>query len=68
MTILQYDAGSRGALAYLDAAREINARGGPSVSENLVSTSTVSTSTVSTSTAGEAEARNARRRIDESAA
>jgi len=26
MTILQYDAGSRGALAYLDAAREINAR------------------------------------------
>lgn len=50
MTILQYDAGSRGALAYLDAAREINARGGPSVSENLVSTSTVSTST-----AGEAE-------------
>ena len=27
MTILQYDAGSRGALAYLDAARELNARG-----------------------------------------
>ena len=27
MTILQYDAGSRGALAYLDAAREINGRG-----------------------------------------
>lgn len=26
MTILQYDAGSRGALAYLDAAREINRR------------------------------------------
>ena len=26
MTILQYDAGSRGALAYLDAAREINER------------------------------------------
>lgn len=26
MTILQYDAGSRGALAYLDAAREINSR------------------------------------------
>lgn len=29
MTILQYDAGSRGALAYLDAAREINLRGAP---------------------------------------
>ena len=27
MTILQYDAGSRGALAYLDAARELNTRG-----------------------------------------
>ena len=26
MTILQYDAGSRGALAYLDAARELNGR------------------------------------------
>ena len=26
MTILQYDAGSRGALAYLDAAKEINSR------------------------------------------
>ena len=26
MTILQYDAGSRGALAYLDAARELNTR------------------------------------------
>ena len=26
MTILQYDAGSRGALAYLDAGRELNAR------------------------------------------
>ncbi len=31
MTILQYDAGSRGALAYLDAAREINSRRGPVV-------------------------------------
>ena len=30
MTILQYDAGSRGALAYLDAAKEINLRGAPS--------------------------------------
>lgn len=30
MTILQYDAGSRGALAYLDAARELNGRGGAS--------------------------------------
>jgi chromosome partitioning protein len=26
MTILQYDAGSRGALAYLDAAKELNSR------------------------------------------
>jgi chromosome partitioning protein len=40
MTILQYDAGSRGALAYLDAAREINARGGPSGPGDLVSTPT----------------------------
>ena len=28
MTILQYDAGSRGALAYLDAAKELNTRSG----------------------------------------
>ena len=40
MTILQYDAGSRGALAYLVAAREINARGGPSGPGDLVSTPT----------------------------
>ena len=40
MTILQYDAGSRGALAYLDAAREINARGGPFGPRDLVSTPT----------------------------
>ncbi|MEV8224304.1 chromosome partitioning protein [Dietzia alimentaria] len=40
MTILQYDAGSRGALAYLDAAREINARGGPAGPGELVSTPT----------------------------
>nr|WP_241727823.1 ParA family protein [Dietzia sp. DQ11-71] len=40
MTILQYDAGSRGALAYLDAAREINARGGPAGPGDLVSTPT----------------------------
>src|SRR5699024_12578725 len=31
MTILQYDAGSRGALAYLDAAQEINSRSDGSV-------------------------------------
>ncbi|WP_271800009.1 ParA family protein [Dietzia maris] len=42
MTILQYDAGSRGALAYLDAAREINARGGPAGPGDLVSTPTAS--------------------------
>lgn len=40
MTILQYDAGSRGALAYLDAAREINARGGPTGTGSLASTPT----------------------------
>lgn len=31
MTILQYDAGSRGALAYLDAARELNSRSNPTI-------------------------------------
>src|SRR5699024_233226 len=42
MTILQYDAGSRGALVYLDAAREINPRGGPAGPGDLVSTPTAS--------------------------
>jgi chromosome partitioning protein len=39
MTILQYDAGSRGALAYLDAAREINDRGSAGSDGALVATS-----------------------------
>ncbi len=38
MTILQYDAGSRGALAYLDAAREINARRKAVEADSLAST------------------------------
>ncbi|MFN3338723.1 MAG: ParA family protein, partial [Dietzia sp.] len=37
MTILQYDAGSRGALAYLDAAKELNSR-----AERLASTAKIS--------------------------
>ena len=45
MTILQYDAGSRGALAYLDAAREINGRGVVTAADELVGTSAPGTNT-----------------------